>query len=329
MTGKEYFEWLIYKHLTKATSPQEEAELSTWLNEHPENLAEYESMVTIWTESSKLSSAEEFDKGAAWQSLENKINLIRAGGPSKKQIYFSWSVRVAAVVIFLALLAEVVTYFVRPQSPGLSEVVARQGNQRVQLPDGSIILLRGGSSLRYDHDFPLQGRRVLLNGEAYFEVQRDEKNPFSIQTTNAIIQVLGTSFTVRTTAQADQVFVIKGRVSVTEAQDSSQHVILTTGQTVSISGKSFEKDSITDNNYLAWVSGKLQFDHTPLRKMIIDLNKYYQTDISLTETLAVKSDTIKVNFNFDNSSLDQVLDEIHVTTGWTVERSGKKIILRE
>jgi len=329
MTGKEYFEWIIYKHLKKETTSQEEAELAAWLNEHPENLATYEGMVKIWAESSKLSTIEEFDKNTAWQSLEQKINAIKGLGKNKKQIYVSWSIRVAAVVILLALLAELVAYFVKPQSPELSEVMARQGNQNVQLPDGSLILLRAGSSLHFDRDFPLHGRRVVLAGEAYFQIQHDEEKPFRIQTTNAIIQVLGTDFLVRTTAQADQVFVTKGRVRVTEVQDSTQQVILTTGQTASIIGKTFARDSITDDNYLAWVSGKLEFDHAPLKKMIIDLNKYFQTDISLAEHLAAKSDTIKVNFKFDHNTLDQVLDEIHVTTGWTVERSGKKIILRE
>ena len=61
----------------------------------------------------------------------------------------------------------------------------------------------------------------------------------------------------------------------------------------------------------------------------MDLNQNFQVDISLTDALAAKSDTIRVNFRFENNSLDQVLDEIHVTTGWTVERKGNKIIIRE
>ena len=61
----------------------------------------------------------------------------------------------------------------------------------------------------------------------------------------------------------------------------------------------------------------------------MDLNQNFQTDISLSDALAVKSDTIRVNFRFENNTLDQVLDEIHITTGWNVERSGIRIILHE
>jgi ferric-dicitrate binding protein FerR (iron transport regulator) len=170
---------------------------------------------------------------------------------------------------------------------------------------------------------------VELAGEAYFDVQHDEKKPFSIQTRNTIIRVLGTRFLVRSSIQAEQIFVSRGSVRITERTDSSKHIIISTGQSVSIIGKIFDKESITDSNYLSWQSGILQFDNVTLRKMILDLNQNFQVNISLADPLAAKSDTIRVNFRFENNSLDQVLDEIHVTTGWVVERKGNEIILRE
>ena len=154
MTGKEYFEWIIYRHLNQEATPQEETELAYWLNEHPENRAEYEYIDKIWTESIKLAFVEEFDKTAAWQSLENKISAldIKAG---KKNVFFSRSLKIAAAIVLLGLLAELVYNLIRPKSPYLIEVTAIQGNQKIQLPDGSVIMLRKGSSLHYDHDYPL------------------------------------------------------------------------------------------------------------------------------------------------------------------------------
>ena len=209
------------------------------------------------------------------------------------------------------------------------EVLALQGNQKIQLTDGSVILLRKGSRLHYNSDYPVNGRHIDLSGEAYFEVQHDENNPFTIRTNKTIIEEMGTSFLVRSADQAEQVFVTKGTVRVTENKDSAETIILTAGQTVSITGREFDKESITDSNYLAWKNGILRFDNVPLKKMIMDLNQNFQTDISLSDALAVKSDTIRVNFRFENNTLDQVLDEIHITTGWNVERSGIRIILHE
>jgi transmembrane sensor len=328
MKGKEYFERIIYRHLNQESTPEEEILLAVWLNEHPENQAEYEHIVNIWTESSKLALAEEFDKTAAWQSLENKISALSIKS-SKKYDFFSRSFKIAAAIILLGLLAELVYFLIGPKSPFLIEVAALHGNQKVQLPDSTVIMLRKGSSLHYDHEYPLNGRRVELAGEAYFDVQHDAKRPFSIQTDHSIIRVLGTSFMVRSNRQTEQVFVTRGTVKITERKDSTKQITLSAGQSVSIIGNIFDKGSITDSNYLSWQSGILQFDNVTLRKMITDLNQNFQADISLTDALAAKSDTIRVNFRFENSSLEQVLDEIHVTTGWTVERKGREIILRE
>jgi transmembrane sensor len=328
MSGKEYMEEIIYRHLNGEATPGEETELSSWLKQSADNQGEYDSIVKIWNDSLHISFTEDFDKTAAWESLENRIN--RTPVPAMKRIpFFSKSIRVAAAIIALGLLAELVYYLVRPKPPALTEVLAVQGNQKIQLPDGSVILLRKGSRLQYPADYPVNGRRVNMSGEAYFDIRHEENNPFIIHTNRALIEELGTSFLVRSTDQEEQVFVTTGSLRVSEIKDRSKTILLTGGQSVSIIGKLFDKENITDSNYLAWQNGILQFDHVTLRKMIMDLNQNFQVTILLSDALAAKSDTIRVNFRFENNTLDQVLDEIHVTTGWIADRSGKRIILHE
>jgi transmembrane sensor len=328
MSGKEYFEEIIYRHLNRETSPKEEAELDAWLKESAGNQAEFDLVTKIWNDSSLLMSAVNFDKKAAWETLDNKIKGGQAGGGKIRPFYFRL-LRVAAAVIFTGLLAGLVYYIARPKISSPVQVAALDRNQKIQMPDGSVIWLRKGSSLQYQADYPLNGRRVDLSGEAYFEVEHDEKKPFRIFAGKTIIEVLGTSFLVRSTHQEEQIFVTSGRVRISDSQDTTRTLILTSGQNVSVIGRQFDKENSTDINYLAWQSGVLQFDNVPLRKMIEDLNRNYQADISLSDTLAAKSDSINVNFRFENNTLDQVLDEIHLTTGWIVERNGNRIRLHE
>ena len=328
MSEKEYFEEIIYRHLNREASPQEETELSSWLNERRENREEYEILEKIWKESSNLAFAEDFDKLLAWESLEKKINRQHIHD-EKRGFQFSSLLKIAAAVISLAILSGLAYYIFRTRTPAQIQILSLLENQKVEMPDGSVIFLRKNSSIRYNKDYPQNGRLVELSGEAYFEVLHDESRPFTIQTNKSSIRVLGTSFLVRSTDQAEQIFVTQGKVRVSEKKDQSNTIILTTGQTVSIIGNIFDKGSITDNNYISWQSGVLQFDHVPLKKLIIDLNQNYQSDIILSDSLAARSDTIKVNFRFENNSLDQVLEEIHVTTGWIVERKENKIIIRE
>jgi transmembrane sensor len=328
MSGRENMEEVIYRHLNREATPAEETELASWLTQRAENQAEYDDIVKIWNESLHISYAEEFDQKAAWESLENKIN--HPAPLSVKRIpFFSRSMRAAAAIVCLGLLAEGIYYLVRPKPAERIQILAVNGNQKIQLPDGSVILLRKGGSLKYSADFPEKGRRVELSGEAYFDVRHEENRPFVIHTNMAIIEEIGTSFLVRSTDQAEQVFVTTGSLRVTDIKDISKTIILSGGQSVSVIGKIFDKESITDSNYLAWRNGILQFDHVTLRKMIADLNENFQTNILLSDALAAKSDTIKVNFRFENNSLDQVLEEIHVTTGWIADRSNNRIILHE
>lgn len=68
---------------------------------------------------------------------------------------------------------------------------------KVQLPDGSIVMLNSNSTLTYPTQFSDKQREVNLLGEAYFEVTKDTKRPFVVTTPyQANIKVYGTQFNV-------------------------------------------------------------------------------------------------------------------------------------
>ncbi len=67
----------------------------------------------------------------------------------------------------------------------------------VNLPDGSSVVLSGGSRIEYDTSGGSSRRKVRLTGEGFFEVVKDPANPFFVYTTHLVTRVLGTSFLVR------------------------------------------------------------------------------------------------------------------------------------
>ena len=112
MSGNEYIEEIIYRHLSRETSPLEESELDAWLKESAEHQAEYDSIAKIWNETANITFAVDFDKSVAWESLENKINKLKI--PAWKRVsLFIRSLRVAAAIILLGLTAELVYYLIR------------------------------------------------------------------------------------------------------------------------------------------------------------------------------------------------------------------------
>jgi len=135
--------------------------------------------------------------------------------------------------------AETFSFSKAIQTPHGIEVKNTASNPRqIKLEDGSVVILKGNSSVTYPEHFGKQSRIVFLKGEAFFNVKRDPTKPFIVHTGELVTEVLGTSFTVKSyeDAQSIEVLVTTGRVSVYEnsAKTSQKRngVILTPNQQI-------------------------------------------------------------------------------------------------
>lgn len=72
----------------------------------------------------------------------------------------------------------------------------RGGEYQTRLPDGTTIWLNAGSSITYPITFASDKREVHIEGEVYFDVQKDKKRPFLVHADQTVITVLGTQFNV-------------------------------------------------------------------------------------------------------------------------------------
>ena len=75
-------------------------------------------------------------------------------------------------------------------------VIPRGGENTVILADGTTVHLNAGSKLTYPVRFAGKRRVVALEGEAYFDVVKDETRPFIVQTHLGEVTVLGTAFNI-------------------------------------------------------------------------------------------------------------------------------------
>ena len=85
---------------------------------------------------------------------------------------------------------------------------------KLYLPDGTLVWLNAGSRMTYSQGFGVDNRKVELEGEGYFEVQRNEKLPFFVKTKDLQLQVLGTKFNFRDYPEDHEVVVslLEGKV---------------------------------------------------------------------------------------------------------------------
>ncbi len=107
--------------------------------------------------------------------------------------------------------------------------VPRGGEYTLVLADGTTVYLNAESELRFPKQFKGKSRKVYLEGEGYFDVQRDEKQPFVVEVKQVEVRVLGTSFGIRAYMGEENVLttLVRGRVNV---EAGGKQVELSPGQ---------------------------------------------------------------------------------------------------
>ena len=200
--------------------------------------------------------------------------------------------RLRPLYAYMAAAAALVAITMTAVMTSVRTVVAEPGHVVAEtLPDGSEVILRSGSKLRY-RMFALRGERGTdLEGEAFFDVRRGSK-PFVVRTHDAQVQVLGTRFNVRSWPDSEiggtTVSLQSGRVRVAkDFATSESEVVLLPGESTVV-----PRDSVaprppfqTPSESLAiWRNGGLSFINQPLGDVVDDLERLYDTSILLSKT---------------------------------------------
>jgi transmembrane sensor len=150
-----------------------------------------------------------------------------------------------------------------------------------RLADGSLVEFNQGAEIAVD--FSPELRNVdLLKGEAHFEVTRDTSRPFVVTAGRVRVRAVGTAFAVRFDAEAVEVLVTEGRVSVDDGTSRKETVPpaeVAAGFKVVVSSTRDETQvevrPMTDFDFgerLAWRGRRLEFSGTPLRDAIMRFN---------------------------------------------------------
>ena len=142
--------------------------------------------------------------------------------------------RYAAVLILMIALSYTGWKQFSPADDSYEFISAAPGEgvKKIPLEEGSVIWLREGSSLHIPHSFAADNRNVKLEGEAFFQVNKN-KHPFYVETEALRVQVLGTSFNVRTIEKNRivETILVNGKVALLNKTDK-QVVYLSPGEKV-------------------------------------------------------------------------------------------------
>ncbi|MCB0841410.1 MAG: FecR domain-containing protein, partial [Bacteroidetes bacterium] len=185
------------------------------------------------------------------------------------------------------------------------KLATNEASQTFELTDGSVVNLNKTSSIRYSQEKESGARRVQLEGDAFFDVKRDEQHPFIIQTQGVEIEVLGTAFYVdsRKDQPEIQVIVESGSVSVTAG--GSSEVLAANEKAVFVKeNQELMKVINQDPNFASLKTNVLKFDSTRMEEVVFALNRQFRANISLENE---NQKECLLNGTYNNLPLDSIL----------------------
>jgi len=263
--------WLVRQEAAE-WSEADAAELAAWLEQAAAHKAAY------WR----------LEHG--WRMADRLAALRTVAGPVRPALRLApRPLAMAASVALAVLVAGGVTY--SSLSFGRHAYVTLVGGrQSLTLPDGSKVEL--STNTRLVAKVSANQRTVWLDkGEAYFEVAKDPRHPFSIYAGDRKVTVLGTKFSVRHEGDQVRVAVVEGRVRIDPigAAANVRPEVVTRGDMVIAERQSTllvaaSDDKVADE--LSWRHGMLTFNRETLGDAVAEFNRYNRVKLSIGDPAA-------------------------------------------
>jgi ferric-dicitrate binding protein FerR (iron transport regulator) len=296
-------------YLEGRLSQDNEQKLLTWIKASEANkklfLKEQEYI------SSTIIKRKDKEVGLKWKALQQRIGSVNRN--SRAKVIFMRAASIAAAFIIGVLLT---VYVVSQHDLGLVHTAQIQkintpygAKTNIELPDGSYVCLNSGSELSFPNSFGKE-RTVTLVGEAFFEVEKNEK-PFIVSTNYGEVEVKGTSFNVKAfNDDSFQATLVNGIVNVREA-NSGKEVTLSPGQQAAFIRSDIEVRQVETELFTSWKEGKLIFIKEHLPDVAKRLERWYNVNIELTDDKRLSE--IWYSGTIEMESFSEVLELLKLT----------------
>ncbi len=296
-------DWDLIKSILDGTATNaEEAKLKEWLEEDTSHVELLSELRERWQKEYQLHSPSKTD--AAYQQFKKRLANPKLN--TATVIPFKQLMTIAATVLLL-LTAGLYYYFHELRTPEVRMITkATHVDQRasILLPDGTSVRLNIGSSLTFPEVFGTAARNVELTGEAFFEVSKDPKRPFTITSGEVKTTVLGTTFNIRAYANENiDVTVKEGKVSVSSA-NASETLIHGEQALFNRSNLSLTKSKVNIEKHLGWTYPTLIFDLIPFEEVIEQLGRWYHLEITYKGTF---DDSCLIRGTYKNMGITRIL----------------------
>ncbi|MDJ1470763.1 FecR domain-containing protein [Xanthocytophaga flava] len=329
-------EELMIRVLLGKASEEEARQVAEWLATDPA----YQAIFDQLSRSLQQASAQKYDTATGLEKLKNRLQQEKSAESDSSFIYYRPTYKqifrlAASVLVLLGVgwlgFVWYWAYASHKPSVAMMEIKTMRGQRKqVTLPDGSQLWLSAASKIRFPRSFQGNKREVFMDGEIFFKVSHNKEKPFIIHTDTLQVQVLGTSFVVRSYLNHPKttVTVATGKVAVSLAGASHKMATLTASQSL-VFHKNTQQASVTSELNVVesrWKEGSLVFDKLTFAEIATELERYYDVKIVFA-TPKLAQCVFKATFK--PMHLEQILQVLQQTKSFHYEynRQNKKVIL--
>lgn len=254
---------LLYRFFEEKATTVEEEQIRHWMESSNENLSVF------------------YKERAIYDAL-----LLTRPQVLEKQKQFSpsllWKVSAVAAVALLLIISGLFLLNTINLSEEYNTVLVPAG-QRINLilSDNTNVWLNANTEFRYPTHFSKKNRTVYLDGEAYFDVSKNEKSPFIVKTEQGDVLVTGTSFNVEAYSSLNtfETSLFEGGVEI--YKNDEKLVSLKPNEKSTLKNNQLIVSEITDTDEFLWRKGLIAFNNKKLEEILLSLEKYFDVKIEI------------------------------------------------
>lgn len=326
----------IARFLAGESDAAEAAVVRAWLEAHPEDRA----LVQRLDAAATVDMAADVDVDAALARVHQRMGgprpslTLEHGGAVHTPRRRSNARFAVAGVAGVAVAAAAVFMLSRsrqseaPVAGAVQHYAAGVGKTHAfMLPDSSRVVLGPQSTLSVPGTFGVGDRTVTLTGDAYFDVRHDASKPFRVLTGSAVIEDIGTTFTIESDAVAlATVSVVSGSVRISRAEPGSASVVLDAGDrgVIERDGSTRVEQDVLRPEDTEWISGRLAFRDAPLSRVAVELERWYGVKVRVADSSLLER---RITTSFEGESVDKALQILELTIGATITHAGDSVVI--
>jgi ferric-dicitrate binding protein FerR (iron transport regulator) len=298
-----------------------------------ENKLMIEKMKKQWSALEGCQESQVPDTHKAWDKLHGRLTgekLIPAQASKAKAPFGSYLLKAVAFMFILLGVAAII--YMNTNRNAAKEMVRLntgiEANTLIKtLDDGSVIYIAQHSLFSFPSEFENTSRNVELKGEAFFDIAPNPDKPFIIETEEALIEVLGTAFNVKTQdGTSFELIVDRGKVKVTLKKNPAHSELVVAGEKITAVKENLVKTKHSDVQATSWYKKRMHFKDESLQNIINVLNRNFNTKFVVAER---ETGNRKLTVTFHNETELTMTELICVTLNLKSQTINGSVVLSE